>query len=215
MRYCTAAVLLALLTCLPALLSAQPEYPDEKPPVVKSYTGFSWGMVHTIWNGRWNNEGYPRAGTMGLQLGLRKISPMGSNMALAPYVNYSIMYSRVSELSDSTPSGTVSLRTYFREIDLGINLQASVFKKCPGWYIGGGPSVRWGQAGKRVGHEVRPGTVRKATWFGLTALMGYRQEWKNHAVFIEPQYTFSPDMADRWQRNYPPDMVSLQMGVLW
>ncbi len=215
MRCCTAAVLLALLICLPALLFSQDEYQDVQPPQMKSYTGFSWGMVHTIWNGRWNNEGYPQAGTMGFLLSLRKVSPMGSSMALAPYLNYSMMYSRVSVLSDSTESGTVSLRTYFREIDLGINLQATVSKKCSGWYIGGGPSVRWGQAGKRVGHEARPGTVRKATWFGLTALAGYRQEWGKRAVFVEPQYTFSPDMADRWQRNYPPDMFSLQMGLLW
>ncbi len=215
MRYCTVVVLLALLMCSPVLLFAQDDYEDVAPPVRKSYTGFSWGMVHTIWNGRWSNEGYPEAGTMGFLLSLRKISPMGTSMALAPYLNYSIMNSRVSVLSDSTPSGTVSLRTYFREIDLGINLQAFVSKKCPGWYIGGGPSVRWGQAGKRVGHEPRPGSVRKATWFGLTALIGYRQEWKKTAVFMEPQFTFSPDMADRWQHNYPPDMLSLQMGILW
>jgi hypothetical protein len=218
MRSLTVTLSLILLIALPLTLFAQ-EASDvdvPPPPEPKSFTGLSWGMVHTIWNGHWAGEGYPEAGSMGFLVSLRKVSPVGSGVSMVPYLNYYTMSSRVSVLSDATENETVSIRTYFREIDLGVNLQAFPSKQCPSWYIGGGPSVRWGQAGKRVGLEQRPGTTRKAAWFGLTALMGFQQEWgAKRAVFVEPQFTFSPDMADRWQRNYPPETLSLQMGFLW
>ena len=193
------------------------EEPDVRTLVEpRSYTGLSWGAAHTVWNGHWSNEGYAEAGTLGPAISLRKVSTVNSRMAIVPYLNYFVMNSRVSELCDTCDNGTVSVRTYFREIDLGLNLHATVSQKHPEWYIGGGPSIRWGQAGKRVGYERRPGSVRKAAWFGVTALAGYRLDWgQKHAVFFEPQVTFSPDMADRWQRNYPPEVVTIQMGILW
>ena len=219
MRYLVTTVSLVLLTLTPAINFAQDEMDvpgGPAPAPLKSYTGLSWGAAHTIWNGRWSNEGYPEAGTLGPLVSLRKISPINSKLAIVPYLTYYVLNSRVSVSCDTCANGTQSIRTYFREIDLGLNLQATPWPKCPEWYFGGGPSVRWGQSGRRVGNEQRPGTVRKAAWFGLTALVGYRFDWgKSRAVFFEPQLTFSPDFADRWQRNYPPDVFNVQMGFLW
>jgi hypothetical protein len=219
MRCFLGMICFAVLAGLPATVFAQDDMdmPDvPPPPALKSYTGLSWGAVHTIWNGRWNNEGYPEAGTLGPMVSLRKVSAVSKNLSVVPYLTYYMMYSRVSVLSDTTVDRTVTIRTYFREIDLGLNLQATPWESCPEWYFGGGPSVRWGQAGRRIGLERRPGSIRKAAWFGLTVLAGYRRDWgKSLAVFFEPQLTFSPDMADRWQRNYPPETFSFQMGILW
>ena len=49
----------------------------------------------------------------------------------------------------------------------------------------------------------------------MSVLVGYRTYWGQRlAVTFEPQFTFSPDEADRRQRAFPPDNQSLQMGIL-
>ena len=54
------------------------------------------------------------------------------------------------------------------------------------------------------------------TSVGVTVLAGYQIGWgKKTAVFFEPQFTFSPDPADRWQITYPPDNLNLHMGILF
>ena len=222
MRCIVTVVFLVVSLIVPACLFAQDGEADTPPKPLKSYTGLSWGAVHTVWNGRWSNEGYPRAGTMAPFISLRKVSPTGSQLAVAPYFSYFATYSTISTLICDTCTqgalndGTLTERMYYREIDLGLNFQYHLSVKCPEWYVGGGPSVRWGQAGLRVRGEPRPGVVRRATWFGLTVLGGYLHDWGGkQSMFIEPQFTFCPDPADRWQRNYPPDTVTLQMGILW
>lgn len=219
MRNFATIVCLIVLTLVPAASFAQDnaDEPDVKlPAALKSYTGLSWGAAHSIWNGRWTNEGYPEAGTLGPLVSLRKVSTVSSKLAMVPYLSYYVFHSRVSVLCDTCLDGSANIRTYFREINLGLNLHATVSAMHPEWYVGGGPVIRWGQAGRRVGHERRPGNIRKAAWFGVTMLAGYRHGWgEKHAVFIEPQFTISPDMADRWQRNYPPEVITLQMGILW
>ena len=225
MRCLVAIVCLVWSLTLPATTRAQDNENegDVRPPVaLRSYTGLSWGATHTIWNGRWSNEGYPQAGTMAPFISLRKISPVGSRMAMAPYLSYFAMYSTISTLiCDTCTQGalnddTRTERMYFREIDLGLNLLAYPSARNHNWYVGGGPVIRWGQAGKRVRGEERPGIVRKGAWFGLALVAGLRQDWgEKQAIFIEPQFTFSPDPSDRWQRNYPPETLTLHMGLLW
>jgi hypothetical protein len=207
---------LASLTAMAAGPRIPGQSEDQPARRSRSYTGVSWGAMHTIWNSSWSDEGYPAAGTLGPVISLRRISSTSATMAWVPYISYSILQSNVTESGDSAGNGGGTLRTYFREIDLGLNLQISLSAQHPEWYVGGGPSIRWGQAGRRVNHEPRPGTVRKAAWFGVNALAGYRVDWgKKYAIFFEPQVTFSPDNADRWQHNYPPETVTLQMGILW
>ena len=224
MRCLVAIVCFTWCSMFPAINFAQDENDSGVPPSapLKSYTGLSWGATHTIWNGRWTNEGYPAAGTMAPYISLRKVSPLGAKMGMEPYLSYFAMYSTISTLiCDTCTQGSLNddtrtERMYFREIDLGLNLLAYPNPRNHDWYIGGGPVIRWGQSGRRVKNEGRPGLVRKGAWFGLTLVTGVKQDWGDkYAIFIEPQFTFSPDPSDRWQHNYPPETLTLQMGLLW
>jgi hypothetical protein len=183
-----------------------------------SYTGVTLGATRTFWGGGVNQEGYPKAGTIGPAFGLRKTFPVGHQTALALQGQYSYMSATTSLLvSEPYPFGSTRTRySYFREIDLGLTLQFTPSKATDAFYFGFGPCVRWGQAGLRYRGEDRPGTVYKAAWFGVTVVGGIRTELgKNSLAFIEPQFMFSPDPADRQQKVYPPDNLGLQMGILW
>jgi hypothetical protein len=183
----------------------------------ESWTGFSWGMTRTYWSADKNSEGYPRAGTAATVLGLERTAPLTESLEFAPYFRYQWMRSTVTTLICDTCYGeTRTDRTYYREIDLGFNFNCFPLRDHRHLYLGAGPSVRWGQAGSYELGTERPGEVLRAAWFGLSVLGGYRSYWGEHlAVMFEPQLTFSPDEADRWQRVCPPDNLTLQMGMLW
>jgi hypothetical protein len=184
-----------------------------------SYTGVSWGFARTWWGGGWSNEGYPQAGTSGPMLSLSRVSFVSDRLALAPYLNYFWMTSEFTTakyVSDSLLVSTTSRRTYFREIDLGLNLHYFPVQDSRTFYFGGGPSIRWGQAGNQVVGGPRPGSVMKGAWFGLTALCGLMTSVEDKVtVYFEPQFTFSPDEADRFQATYPPTNLNLMMGILF
>ncbi|MBU0690305.1 hypothetical protein KKC97_04095 [bacterium] len=191
-------------------------------------TGVSWGFTRTYWDGKWYKDGYAGAGTGATMLSLRREMPVGAQTQVSLYISYLWMRNTISTLiepvivdpvTDEVLNGgmmfTQTHRSYYREYDVGVNLHRYLFPDGPMIYIGGGPLVRWGQSGRRNIDGPPPGDTHKATWFGLTVLAGYRTEWKGRTTFFEPQLTFSPDMADRWQENYPPVNLSFQMGMLW
>jgi len=214
MKYDVVFVSLFLVILLPAVALAQAE--DEG---ITSYTGVTWGMTRTFWGGSASSEGYPQAGNAGPVIGLRKVQMVGSNVSFVPYLTFMVMYSgpitTAQYVQDSILVSRTTTRTYFREIDLGFNLNFYPVSNSKSFYVGLGPSVRWGQAGTRI-NDARPAQTMKAAWFGVTGLLGYQIGWGSKtAVFFEPQYTFSPDPADRWQIAYPPDNLNLIMGVLF
>ncbi len=191
-------------------------------------TGFSWGFTRTYWDGKWYEDGYAGAGTGATVLSLRRETQLNERTDISLYLSYLWMRNTISTLiepvivdplTDDVISGgmmfTQSHRSYYREYNLGVNLHRYLFPEEPSIYIGGGPLVRWGQSGRRDIKAEPPGDIHKATWFGLTVLAGYRSEWNGRTAFFEPQLTFSPDMADRWQENYPPVNLTFQMGLLW
>jgi hypothetical protein len=184
-----------------------------------SSTGLSWGITRTWWGGGWQAEGYPQAGTAGPFLSLRRVSFVSDNLALSPYLNYYWMTGKAINatfVQDSLLTSVTNSRTYFREIDLGLNLHYFPVQNSKSFYFGGGPSIRWGQAGKQVNGDMHSNSVMKGAWFGLTALVGLVTPMSEGvSVFFEPQFTFSPDEADRWQTAYPPTTLNLIMGVLF
>jgi hypothetical protein len=207
------SVSLLLVLLLPITIFAQDET-----EAISSYTGITWGMTRTFWHGANASEGYAQAGTAGPVFGLRKVQMMGARTALVPYLTFMAMYSgpvtTMRYVQDSILVSRETRRSYFREIDLGLNLQFYPLHGNKSFYFGLGPSIRWGQSGTRLNDgQTKSG---KAAWFGLTGLLGYQAGWgKTTAVFVEPQFTFSPDPADRWQQTYPPDNLNLHMGILF
>ncbi|MBU0508139.1 hypothetical protein KKH27_04800 [bacterium] len=183
----------------------------------KSYNGISWGFSRTWWSADANNEGYPAAGNAGAMVELRRVRMLNDRVAFSPYLQYFWMRSTITTLICDTCYGeTVTERSFFREIDLGFNLHLFPVKSCDEFYIGGGPSVRWGQAARREAGTATNTFTAKAAWFGVTVLAGIRTPLYGTSIaFFEPQFTFSPDQADRWQAIYPPDKMSVHMGVLW
>ena len=190
--------------------------------------GVSWGFTRTYWDGTWYKDGYAGAGTGATLLSLRREMPINARTDISLYLSYMWMRNTISTLiepviadpvTDDIISGgwmfTQTHRSYYREYNLGFNLHRYLFPEGPSIYIGGGPLARWGQSGRRNVDEKPPGDIHKAAWFGLTVLAGYRTEWNGKTAFFEPQLTFSPDMADRWQENYPPVNLTFQMGMLW
>ena len=191
-------------------------------------TGISWGFNRTYWDGKWYQDGYAEAGTGGALLSLRREMPVGAQTAVSFYFSFMWMRHTTTTLiepvivdpeSDTVIGGgmmaTQTHRTYFREYDLGFNIHRYLTTEGPSIYFGGGPSIRWGQAAKLDIEDERPGDIHKAAWFGLTLLAGYRTTMNGKTTFFEPQLTFSPDPADRWQETYPPVNFTIQMGLLW
>jgi hypothetical protein len=213
MKHDVVLVPLLLLIMLPMAIFAQDE--DEG---ITSYTGITWGMTRTFW-GSASSEGYPQAGNAGPVIGLRKVQMVGANTAFVPYLTFMVMYSgpitTAEYVQDSILISRTTTRNYFREIDLGFNLDFYPIHNTKSFYLGFGPSIRWGQAATRV-NDARPAQTVKAAWFGVTGLVGYQMGWgKKTVVFFEPQYTLSPDPADRWQMAYPPENLNLNMGILF
>jgi hypothetical protein len=215
---------LLILSALLMVLSILSEDSKAQAPA----TGFSWGFTRTYWDGKWYKDGYAEAGTGATMLSLRREMPLNSRTQASLYINCLWMRSTVSTLiepvivdplTDEVISGgrmlTQTHRSYYREYDLGANLNRYLFPDGPSIYVGAGPLIRWGQSGKREVDARELCDSRKATWFGLTVLAGYRTEWNGRTAFFEPQLTFSPDMADRWQKTYPPVNLTFQMGMLW
>jgi len=206
-------VWIILLMFAPVLAMAQ----DASEPIT-SYTGVTFGMTRTSW-GSSNGDGYPGAGTAGPVFGLRKVHMVGENIALAPYLTYMAIYSgpitTAEFMQDSILVSRHTTRSYFREIDLGFDLNFYMGGATKPFYLGLGPSVRWGQSGQQF-DDAHSAKSQKAAWFGMTLLAGYQVGWgKKTVVFFEPQYTFSPDPADRYQTVYPPDNLNLHMGILF
>lgn len=202
-----------LMVILPTFGLAQAE--DEG---AKSYIGVTWGLTRTFWGSN-DGEGYPQAGTAGPVIGLRKVKMMSSKMAFVPYLTYMAMYSgpvtTAKYVQDSILISRQTQRSYYREIDLGFNLNFYPGGIAKSFYLGLGPSIRWGQSGIRI-DDARPAKTTKAAWFGVSLLAGYQIDWgKKAVVFFEPQYVFSPDPADRWQMAYPPDNLNFVMGILF
>ena len=206
-------VCVSLLCLIPALTFAQDENEG-----ITSYTGVTWGVTRTFW-GNPNSEGYAQAGNAGPVIGLRKVQMVGQNAAFVPYITYMAMYSGPVTTAEYTQDSILvsrrTSRSYFREIDLGFNVNVYLGGQSKPFYLGFGPSIRWGQAGQKF-DGARSAQTEKAAWFGLTLLGGYQIGWgKKTIVFFEPQYTFSPDPADRYQMVYPPDNLNLHMGILF
>jgi hypothetical protein len=218
MKYRNVAVVLGMWVFV--LCCEAAAYAQEAEGTPTSFTGLSWGFTRTFWNGRANDEGYPQAGTAAPMIGLRKVLTITDQFAWEPYLQYLAMYSgpitRFIPTSD-TSGYSMTEKSYFREIDVGLNLMYFPAPRIHEFYLGIGPAFRWGQAGHQSSAQPNGrGPTQKATWFGVSLLAGYRVAMGEHtAVFFEPQYMFSPDPADRWQIVYPPANLNLQMGILW
>jgi hypothetical protein len=181
-----------------------------------SLRGISWGFTRTWWSRRASDEGYAQAGTAGPSIGLRLWRPTGKRTGVTPYIQYFWMNATQTVLLCDSCGDTRTERTAFRELDLGLNFDYSLTPSGNGFYLGGGPLVRWGQAGRREVGSNQSGLTQKAAWFGVTLLAGYRTPFGKHSMaFFEPQLVLSPDLADRWQQTYPPDNLTVLMGILW
>jgi hypothetical protein len=208
-------------------------------------TGLSWGFTRTYWDGTWYKDGYAEAGTGGNMISLRRELPMSDETRIAVVGSYSWLRHTtttllepvvVDPLSDEVISGgimdTRTDHTYFREVELALLLNHYVDNEGHSkFYIGGGPSARWGAAGKKTDkinyHDperviplnyVEQGpTQTQAAWFGLSALVGIRQQWRDDSMisFVEPRLLWSPDGSDRYQKTFPPVNFIVAMGVLW
>ncbi len=179
--------------------------------------GLSWGFTRTYWSADKNDEGYAAAGTGATRLGFRRIQPADESWELVPHLDYLWMRSTITTLICDTCYGEVRTdRSYFRELDLGLDLHFFPFHECDDFYVGTGPLVRWGSSGTRMDQGRRNERSTRAAWFGLNMMIGYRAfHGENLGAFIEPVLTWSPDDADRWQHVFPPDNLSLQMGLMW
>ncbi len=179
--------------------------------------GLSWGFTRTYWSSNINDEGYARAGSGAMRIGIRRVQSSRERMEIVPHAEYLWAGSTVTTLICDTCYGmTITERSYFRELDLGFDVHYYPWQACRNFYVGAGPLVRWGSAGIRELRETRPGEVMKAAWFGINLKLGLSTTDRNGmSAFCEPVITWSPDAADRWQRVYPPDNLSLQMGLMW
>jgi hypothetical protein len=193
--------------------------------------GLSWGFGRTYWDGKWYGDGYAEAGTGGNTISIRRDNPLSGNLDVSLHLDYlwqrhtttTLIEPFVEDPETGEPvSGGLLLTqthfTFYREWTLGANFHYYLsHAERSRFYIGGGPSVRFGHAGKREIDEPRPGVTQKATWFGLTALVGYSTPalGDGSSAFFEPQLTFSPDPADRYQKVYPPVNLNFLMGIMW
>lgn len=185
-------------------------------PARGSYRGISWGFTRTWWSRNGHDQGYPEAGTAGPTVGLRLWRPMGLRSGVAPYIQYFWMDATQTTLVGGSGGRLLTERMAFRELDLGLNFDYALRMDGSGFYVGGGPLIRWGQSARREVGADRSGLRQKATWFGVTLLAGYRMPMGTKAMaFFEPQFLVSPDLADRWQDTYPPDNLNIIMGILW
>ena len=230
----SARLLLALLLLVPA-----------SSLLAQGSMGLSWGFTRTYWDGTWYNDGYAGAGTGGNMISLRKELPMSNETRLSVVGSYSWMRHTtttllepvvIDPLTDQVISGgalgTQTDHTYFREVELALLLNHYVDNEGHSkFYIGGGPSARWGAAGKKLErpnyHDpervdfyefyLDRSTQTQAAWFGLSALVGLRQQWSDDGMisFVEPRLLWRPDGSDRYQKTFPPVNFILAMGVLW
>lgn len=194
-------------------------------------TGLSWGYTRTYWDGTWYEDGYAGAGTAGNMISIRREMPMNDRTRIAVSGSYSWMRHTtttlrepvvIDPLTDEVISGgmldTRTDHTYFREIDLALHAHHYLDNEGKNkFYIGGGPSARWGSAGKREQDSREASYQTNAAWFGFSALAGLRQQWNEDGLvtFFEPQLLWSPDAADRYQDTFPPVNLIVAMGVLW
>jgi len=195
------------------------------------HTGFSWGFTRTYWDGTWYGDGYAEAGTGGNSIAIRHERPVAEHMQISFVGNYSWMRHTTTTLlepviidpmTDEVISGglmaTRTDNTYFREAELAAHVHYFLddFGRQK-FYVGAGPSVRWGAAGKREQDSQRAEFHTQAAWFGVSALAGMRQQWNDDGVttFFEPRLLWSPDGADRYQQTFPPVNLMITMGLLW
>ncbi|NUO17840.1 hypothetical protein HUU59_00105 [bacterium] len=193
--------------------------------------GVSWGFTRTYWDGTWYRDGYAQAGTGGNMISVRRDLPMNNQTRIAILGSYSWLRHTTTTLrepvvidpvTDEVISGglltTRTDKTYFREIELAAHLHHYVDSEGRSqFYLGGGPSARWGSAGKREQNSRKSEFHTNAAWFGLSALVGMKQQWSDGALttFFEPRLLWSPDPSDRFQETFPPVNLIVAMGVLW
>ena len=193
--------------------------------------GLSWGFTRTYWEGTWYGDGYAEAGTGGNVFGLRHERSIAEHTLLAIVGSYSWMGHTTTTLrepvifdpeTDEVISGgsldTRTDKTYFREAELAAHVHYFLDDRGrQKLYVGGGPSARWGAAGKREQDAHRAEFHTQAAWFGFSALAGLRQQWSEDGLvtFFEPRLLWSPDGADRYQTTFPPVNLILSMGILW
>lgn len=193
--------------------------------------GLSWGYTRTYWDGTWYEDAYTGAGTAGNMFCIRREMPLNDLTRLSVSAAYSWMRHTTTTLveqvvidpvTDQVVSGgaldTRTEHSYFREIDLAVH--AHRYLQSEGrnrFYVGGGPAIRWGSAGRREQDSRSLSYQTNAAWFGLSILGGLRQQWREDGpvTFFEPQLLWSPDAADRYQKTFPPVNLVVAMGVLW
>lgn len=194
-------------------------------------TGLSWGFTRTYWDGTWYEDGYAEAGTGGNMISLRREMPMSDRTFVNVMGSYSWMrYTTttlrepvvIDPLTDEVISGgmlaTRTDLTYFREMEIAAHVHQYLDNEGQSkFYVGGGPSIRWGAAGKREQDSRKAEFHTQAAWFGFSALIGLRQQWNDEGLitFFEPRMLWSPDDADRFQQTFPPVNLMIAMGVLW
>ncbi len=193
--------------------------------------GLSWGFTRTYWDGTWYEDGYAGAGTGGNMVSFRREMPMNNQTRISLMGSYSWLRHTtttllepviIDPLTDEVISGgmmaTRTDHTYFREIEVAAHIHQYLDTEGHStFYIGGGPSARWGSAGIREQDSRKSDFHTQAAWFGLSALVGMRQQWDDDGLvtFFEPRLLWSPDPSDRYQETFPPVNLIVAMGVLW
>lgn len=193
--------------------------------------GLSWGFTRTYWDGTWYRDGYAEAGTGGNMVSVRRDMPMNDLTRITLVGSYSWLRHTTTRLiepviidpvSDEVISGgmlaTRTHHTFFREIEVAAHLHQYLDSEGNSkFYVGGGPSARWGSAGKREQNTRKAEFHTNAAWFGLSALVGMEQQWIENGLktFFEPRLLWSPDPSDRFQETFPPVNFIVAMGILW
>ncbi|MFH1009639.1 MAG: hypothetical protein V1784_00210 [bacterium] len=178
--------------------------------------GLGWGMTRTIWAGGWNSDGYPDAGNGAATLSLRLQVPYKANLSVVPFMNY--LWSRHTtsyRTDDYSRYDLWTEITYFREIEVGSHLHYSLPLLRRAIYVGGGPSLRFYESGKRLSTEHHEMETHRGSAPTLALVGGWKTVGKRFTTFVEPQFSFSPDGIDRQKAYYAPDKFALQMGILW
>lgn len=181
------------------------------------YFGASWGFTRTIWAPNWGSDGYPQAGNGALTLSLRAKLPYKENLSIIPFVSY-----LTSRHTTSYRTGGYDVyiihteHTYFREMDVGVHLHYYLPLLDRSIYIGGGPALQFHESGRRLFTEPHQMETFDDTSPAVALACGWATKaGERLVVFFEPQFVFSPDAIDRQKASYPPDKLTLQMGILW
>jgi hypothetical protein len=182
-----------------------------------TYFGVTGGFARTIWAPCWTSDGYADAGNGAFLLEMRAQLPYKEHLFVVPFVSYLSANHTTSYRTGGYEVYDIHTeRTYFREIGAGVHMHYHLPILGRAIYVGGGPALRFHESGRRSVWAPHQMDTHSGTSPALCILGGWATRiGEKFVTFFEPQVIFSPDAIDRQETYYPPDRLSLQMGILW